>query len=177
MRWLGFGVTLLVAAATCSTARAQLVLSDQELESAFNNPNPEIRLPLPSGELRTYRLSPTQLLPNDSYGIRNLVGSATNNPAYHANIVLTRTSLSAQLTNPEGTFYLNSIRQENQVRLTVAPDRGRALQEYECLTAIPESAPILPSKNQLQPQSRGFANVLRTFPLAPEPTAKITQFN
>ena len=177
MRWLGFGVTLLVAAATCSTTRAQFVLSDQELESAFNNPNPEIRLPLPSGELRTYRLSPTQLLPNDSLGIRDLAGPATNNPAYRASIVLTRTSLSAALTNPEGTFYLNSIRETNQVRLTVAPDRGRALHEYQCLTSIAETEPLLPSRGGLNAQSQSFSNVVRTFRISPAATAEFTQFH
>jgi len=177
VRWLGFGVTLLVAAATCSITRAQFVLSDQELESAFNNPNPEIRLPLPSGELRTYRLAPTQLLPNDSLGIRDLAGAATDNPAYRANVVLTRKSLSAALNNPEGTFYLNSTREANQVRLSVAPDRGRALHEYQCLTSIAETEPFLPSRGGLSAQSQSFSNVLRTFRLAPAATAEFSQFH
>ena len=177
VRCLALFVTLVVAAATCRLASAQFVLTDQELQSAFDNPTPELKLPLLNGELRTFRLTPTNLLPNDSLKIRNLVGAALENAACRANIILTPTSLTAQVFTPESTYYLNFTREPGQIRLTVAPDSGRSLHEYRCLTSITQPKPSAQSKDLVHAQSLGYTNVLRTFRLAPAATGEFTQYH
>ena len=72
---------------------------------------------------------------------------------------------------------MNSIRETNQVRLSVAPDRGRALHEYQCLTSIAETEPLIPSRGGLNAQSQSFSNVVRTFRISPAATAEFTQFH
>ncbi|HEX7861517.1 MAG TPA: M12 family metallo-peptidase [Verrucomicrobiae bacterium] len=177
MRWLSLGATFLIAAATCSIGSAQFVLSEQELKSAFATSSPELKLPLPTGELHTFRLTPTSLLQDDALGIRNLAGSSIENSAYRANIILTPKSISAQLFTPESTYYLNSTSHLGEIRLAVAPDSGRTLHEYRCLTSVsaPKAAPGAKAPPEIQ--LNGYANVLRTFRLAPAATAEFTQYH
>ena len=177
MRWLGFCITLLSAVATCRVVTAQFVLADVQLQSAFETPKPELKLPLLNGELRTFRLTPTNLLPDDSLKIRNLVGAAVENPLCRANVVLTPTSLTAQVWTPESTYYLDFVREAGQIRLTVAPDSGRALREYRCLDAISGSKSVALSKDLIHASSHGYTNVLRTFRLAPAATGEFTQYH
>ena len=177
VRWLAFCVTILAAAATCRLATAQFVLTEEQLKSAFDNPTPELKLPLLNGDLRTFRLTPTNLLPDDSLKIRNLVGTASEDPACRANIVLTLTSLTAQVFTRESTYYLNFAREPGQVRLTVAPDSGRVLHEYRCLTTGTQPKSSAPSRDLTRVQTQGYTNALRTFRLAPAATGEFTQYH
>ena len=54
-----------------------LVLEKSLVESAFNTPQPTIKLPLPDGEVLTFQLTQTELLrANTSLHIRTLSGPA-----------------------------------------------------------------------------------------------------
>jgi hypothetical protein len=173
-----FGLAFLLATAGPAIASDPTLIERPVIESAFNTPQPTLKLPLPTGEVLTFQLIETELLrANTSLRIRNLSGPALENTACSANIVLTPTSLSAQIFSASGTYYLNSSpAAEGRLHLTFSSDADRSNISSRCLSdsGIAEQ-PLL--RSQFAAQSAGYQNVRRTYRLAPAATAEFTQFH
>lgn len=176
VRWLGFGVALLLAAATVKNSSASAVFSTEEIRTAFKHSQPVLKLPLPDGSIRTYLFASTELLSsNPEVPIRTFTGSSVEDPNCLANVVLTPNSISAQIFSREGTHYLNStLGKAGEILLTFDAGLARTQVDYQCLTDPGE--PDLRAQGALEAQSSSFQNVLRRFRLAPAATAEFTQF-
>jgi hypothetical protein len=175
VRWSEFATALVIAAATATIATGQLRIEQTELQNAFHERQPTLKLPLPDGTLRTFQLSATELLPDSiAFEIRNLAGRSREDTSCAANVVLTPRSVSAQVFSPEGTYYLNST-SELSGEITLAFSKGGegASSDYQCLTSVGET--VLAPAGELR--FRSFQNVLRKFRLAPAATAEFTQFH
>jgi hypothetical protein len=153
-----------------------LEISKLELENAFYSARPQLRIPLPNGEVYVFRFDDTQLLQSaGTVEIRNLSGRSVEDPDCVANIVLTTRSVAAQVFSSQGTYYLNTkAESDGKLVFAVASQSSRAEVGYECLTS---AEPVSRPKNLLAAQSVGFANVLRTFRLAPAATAEFTAYH
>ena len=177
VRWLGFGVALLLAAATItiSGAGTGAIFSPEEIRIAYNSPRPVLKLPLPNGSIRTFVFTATDLLSsNPALAIRSLTGRSVEDAGCSANVVLTPNSISAQIFSTAGIHYLNSTVDDGQILLTFDSGPGRTGLNYQCLTEISE--PPLRAQSALQAQSNNFQNVLRIFRLAPAATSEFTEY-
>ena len=175
MRWLGF-VSLLIAAATVTMASGQTRFSHEELQRAFDNPRPTLKLPLLNGDVHNFTFYEKPFIEGElALRIRTLSGTSADDASCTANIVLTRDSLSAQIFSADGTHYLNSKPgTAGDVELTFSMAAGRAEVNYQCLTAESEPAP------QPEPQgvfrAQAYQNVMRRFRLAPAATAEFSNY-
>lgn len=168
----------LIAVATATIA-SQITISHVELERAFHDPAPEMRLPLKDGSVRRFKLRSSDLLPRESkLRIRTLVGASVEGAGSTAHVVLTPRSISAQIFSSAGAQYLNSVAGSDSVQLRTAPWSVVPEIEYQCLTAIPEEihagdATLRAQTTEIPPQQ----NVLRRFRLAPAATGEFTEFH
>lgn len=168
-----FGAALVLLGFTARlSSGAELVIAPEELRTAYESANPTLKLPLPSGTVRTFTFAPNGLLSiNSGLGIRTLAGRAAEDNHCSADVVLTTNSLAAQVFSPEGTFYLNSsVTNSGALRLNHAFPANRAHLDYHCLTI---TEPIRASSAPVQGD---YQNVLRTFRLAPAATAEYSGY-
>ena len=173
MRWLGF-VSLFIAAATVARSSGQTRFSSEELQRAFDNPRPTLRLPLSSGVVHNFTFTEKDFIAGElARRIRILSATSAEDSACSANVVLTRGSLSAQIFSAEGTHYLNAaLGASGDFELTFSSVAGRREVGYQCLAEAGEPTP--------QPQgilrAQAYQNVLRRFRLAPAATAEFSSY-
>lgn len=165
-------LAVLLLAIACRVSAAEFSLSEQEIRAAYDETVPKLKLPLPSGTMRTFTLRPNGLLStNSGLGIRTLAGRASEDGHCSADVVLTTNYLTAQVFSSEGTFYLTSnTTNGGRLILNRASPENRAQVDYSCLTIAQAKGP------ELTDEAPNYANVTRVFRLAPAATAEYSGY-
>lgn len=177
VRCFGLGLALLVVGATSTIVSGQWSISHEELQRAFDEARPSVRLPMPDGLVRTFQLGANELLStNSALGIRTLSGSSAEGSDCIANVVLTRKSISAQIFSDSRIHYLDSKPGSNSVEITFADSRAQEGIGHHCLTSVPEEeAGALLRAAAVEPPV--YQNVIRRFRLVPAATGEFTDFH
>ncbi len=156
-------------------SRAEFLVSVSTVQEMYDGRRTTIDLPLPGERLEQFRFEPADLLPADfQYSIRTFRGRSVGDSKSRASAVVTPESISVQLFHAGGISYLNSRRIDSMtLRLEAAPEGGRTLTGYQCLTG-PGAVPP-PPEGKLSVQSAG-EHMLRTFRIAAGATGEFTEF-